>query len=98
MALFYPAAIVTGAWFLTGYTYDLKQKQQQRDPDPLDEQIDVMRPFQGPTGHISQYVNADQRQFRSVRRAVDHLGADIFLVDYGNGAETIQYIDPRVLL
>jgi hypothetical protein len=32
-----------------------------------------------------------------VQEDVDELGATIFLVDYGSGAKTVQYIDPRIL-
>ncbi len=98
MALFVPVAI-TGAGLLMGaYTYNLRQKLNT----PIDlasQQSDVKLAFQGPMGHISQWIAVDTRgRFRSVQETTDALGADIFLVDYGNGCLVTQYTDPRILL
>ena len=95
MAFFYPAAIAAGAWALSGYALDLKR--QALAPPVDDEGTPQGPPHFGAIGHISQWIRSDRRQFLSVEEDVDELGAKIFLVDYGSGAKTVQYVDPRYL-
>jgi len=95
MAFFYPAAIAAGAWALGAYALDLKRKALVH---PVDENGTPQEtPHFGPVGHIGKWIRSDRRQFVSVQEDVDELGATIFLVDYGSGAKTVQYIDPRIL-
>lgn len=98
MAFFYPAAVASGAWLLGSYLYDLREKLDTPVADLVETNVAEREPFQGPIGHISKWIHSDLRQFRSVQESVDELGAKIFLVDYGSGAKTIQYVDPRILL
>lgn len=86
-------------WLFAAYTYDLKQKLNvpltQSDVQGPNER----EPWFAPLGYISSWITVDNRQqFKSVQKDIDHLGADIFLVDYGNGQKVLQYHDPRILL
>lgn len=95
MAFFYLAAAGAGAWLFGSYVYGLRQAQRS----PLDPEAVSGQPesYFGGIGHISKWIHSDLRQFHSVEKSVDEQGATIFLVDYGSGARTIQYIDPRIL-
>jgi hypothetical protein len=95
MAFFYLAAAGAGAWLFGSYVYGLRQAQ--RAPLDSDSVSGQPLPHFGAIGHISKWINSDLRQFHSVEESVDEQGATIFLVDYGSGARTIQYIDPRIL-
>ncbi len=93
-----PVAIGACGLLLAAHTYTLKQKLDMpvelASQDPAEKLA-----FQGTFGHISQRPWTDTRgRFRSVEVTTDALGADIFLVDYGNGCLVTQYHDPRILL
>ena len=95
MAFFYPAALAAGAWSIGAYALDLKR--QALSPPVDEEGTPQGPPHFGAIGHISKWIHSDRRRFVSVEESVDELGATIFLVDYGTGAKTIQYVDPRIL-
>ena len=97
-AMFYPLATATAFWGLYAYQHSLKQKLnvpvELASQDPQ-----VAEPFQGGWGTFKDYALVETRgRFRSVRKGIDELGAEFFLVDYGNGRPIKQYHDPRVLL
>jgi len=98
MTLLLPVAAGAALWYGLAHSYNLKQRASV----PIEnhsQRSDVKEPFQGAWGSIKQYCNTDTRgRFVSVQEDFDVNGAKIFLVDYGNGARTIQYHDPRVLL
>ena len=99
MSLLLPALGVSALWYGGAVALDWKQMAQTK---VRNSQLDDSRadaPYWGPTGHIQDRFFADTRgRFVAVREDVDELGARIFLVDYGNGQEVIQYVHPAVLL
>lgn len=96
---FVPAIAGAGMWMFAAYTYDLQQKLNVKATQSEVNGLNGREPFQGPIGSIKSWWAVDTRQrFKSVQKDVDHLGADVFLVDYGNGQKVYQYNDPRILL
>lgn len=96
--LFMPVSIGALGLVLAAYTYDLKQKLNI-PVEMAAQDSETKLAFQGAMGHYRQWSGVDTRgRFRSVQETTDALGADIFLVDYGNGSLTTQYHDPRILL
>lgn len=99
MALLYPAVAAAGVWALGSYTWNLKKGAQAAQNAEVDAQYQSPYPQQGQWMPIDQMFLANTRgRFRSVQESVDVQGAKIFLVDYGTGARTISYVDPRVVL
>lgn len=100
MSLLIPAVAATGLWYACATALDMKKRAQTLMENTEEQAPGVTQaPFWAPTGHISERLFADTRgRFTRVREDIDHLGAKIFLVDYGNGQEVIQYVDPRELL
>ncbi len=96
--LFLPVSVGALGLVLAAYTWDLKQKLNI-PVEMAAQDSDVKQPFLGAMGHFRQWSGVDTRgRFRSVQETTDALGADIFLVDYGNGCLVTQYHDPRILL
>lgn len=97
MSLLIPAVAASALWVAGAVGVQWRKEAEAKVEEP--DGTEVAPPFWGPTGHISSRLFADTRgRFTRVREDVDHLGARIFLVDYGNGQEVIQYVDPRILL
>lgn len=79
-----------------GYQWRLQAKQVE---DAAEREDEVEQPIFGHLGSIDKQWRSDTRgTFVSMQEDVDHLGARIFLVDYGNGQKVIQFVDPRILL
>jgi len=101
MSLLIPAIAASTAWYVGATALDLKRRAQTHAENAHENRVPDQEdaPFHAPIGHISQRFFSDTRgRFTSVREDIDHIGAKIFLVDYGNGQEVIQYVDPRILL
>ena len=99
MSFFPLVASASAFWALGSYTYDLKNKADV-PVELATEDSQQKDPSQGAIGHISSLSGSallDRGTFRSMQRNVDTNGADIFLVDYGNGQRVVQYHDPRLL-
>lgn len=74
-------------------TMDMKRRAQAPATDDIGDQ---KPPYQGVWEPFSKMSQAPTRgRFKKVREATDVLGARVFLVDYGTGAQTLQYHDPR---
>jgi len=98
MSWFYPALAGSSLWLLGSYGYGLKQEAEQ-PIENASQNPKIKEPFRGAWEDVSKQFGAPTRQrFVSVEETTDVLGATIFLVDYGNGARTVQYHDPRILL
>ncbi len=86
-------------WYVSAVSLDWQARAKTKVENSHLDDPRAQAPYWGPIGHISQRFFADTRgRFVSSREEVDELGARIFLVDYGNGQEVIQYVDPRILL
>lgn len=97
MSLLLPAIVAGGAWMAYGQLVSMKRDAVRKTT--ATDTTSATPPFWGPIGHIRDYQEAPTRgRFVSVKEDVDHLGAPIFWVDYGNGQQVLQYVDPRVLL
>lgn len=96
MSLLLPALGVGALWYGGATLYQMKSDAVKKSQVPEDEEEG---PYWGPVGHIKDRFWADTRgRFVKVREDVDEKGAQIFWVDYGNGQEVLQFVDPRILL
>ncbi len=93
---FVPAAAAAATWYLGAYTMSLQRQAQI----PAENEIgNTKQPFYGAWMPFSQMWAVDRRgRFVSVTEDIDVTGAKVFLVDYGTGAKTVQYHDPRLVL
>lgn len=81
---------------MSAYTWDLKRQAAL----PKENEIGNARePDQGRWRSANdQFLTPNRGRFLSVTESRDLQGARIFLVDYGTGAKTIEYKDPRIVL
>ncbi len=95
--MFVPAVAGAALWFMVAKSIDLKDRLDQ--PVELESQDPAVKaPFQGYYDHVKHWSFANTRgRFESVEETTDVNGAIIFLVNYGNGAKTVQFFDPRIL-
>ncbi len=99
MSWFYPALAGGGLWALGAHGYSLQQQAQQ-PVENASQNPQVKEPFRGAWQDISKQWGSQQemrQRFVSVQEDTDVLGSQIFYVDYGDGARTVQYHDPRIL-
>jgi hypothetical protein len=100
MSFFYAGLAGAGLWALTSHGYNMQQQLQQ----PLEnasQKTSEKEPFQGAWEDVSKQFGSTgmlRQRFVSVTEDTDVLGATIYIVDYGSGARTVQYQDPRELL
>ena len=95
MAYFLALGAASAFWIYGAYAWDLKRRA---NVPATNDAGTVNPPYQGRWEPASKMWLAQTRgRFRSVRESVDELGAKTFLVDYGTGAQTLQYHDPRVV-
>ena len=98
MTLLLPVAAGAALWYGLAQSYDMTKKAAER-VDHASQRSDVKIPLQGMYTPVSQMHNVLNRgRFVSVQEDFDVSGARIFLVDYGNGSQVVQYTDPRILL
>ncbi len=98
MTLLLPVAAGAALWYGLAKSYDMQQKAKV-PVELASQRSDTKAPLEGryrPASSVHQMQN--QGRFVSVQEDHDVNGARIFLVDYGNGSQVIQYIDPRILL
>jgi len=82
-------------WALGGYAHDAMRqaRAQATKAVPLEP-----LPFNGPIGHIKDYLlTSDDRFFSDVQEDRDAQGARIFWVTYASGQRVQQYQDPRII-
>lgn len=93
---FVPAAAAAALWTTAAYTWSLKNQASI----PAENEIgNAKEPFYGAWMDYKQMWGVDTRgRFVSVTEDIDVYGAKVFLVDYGTGAKTVQYHDPRCVL
>lgn len=97
MSLLLPALAGGGLWLAYGQVSSMKKEAVKKATAEMEAQLPP--PYQGAVGHIKDRIFADTRgRFVRMREDIDERGAQIFLVDYGNGQEVVQYVDPRILL
>ena len=92
--MFFTAAAATAV----GLVLVAQSQQWKRDAQPKapTSNPDSKPPFRGEWDAIRNWWHTDTRgRFLSVTEDRDVNGAQIFLVDKGNGAKVVQYSDPR---
>jgi hypothetical protein len=98
MAYWAATAVGSAFWLLAAKSIDMRARANEPEENKS-QQSDEKEPFQGAWEPVKQYWNSTTRwRFNKVVEDTDVQGAKIYIVDYGNGARTIQYHDPRLLL
>lgn len=96
MAFLLPAAAASAFWVFGAYTWSLKKQAELPAEDEIGQ---TNPPDQGQYEAPDKMTFAETRgRFKSVTETVDVQGARVFLVDWGTGAKSYLYRDPRIVL
>ena len=97
MALLLPAVLAGGAYLLYSDTENRRRDHRRLEQNML-ARAQSNTPYQGVYTPAKQYWGAQTRgRFTSLQRETDVNGAEVFLVNYGNGSQVYQYVDPRIV-